>query len=126
MVQGDTITRRIAFDPPALAAHAGGAPSCSRRRSGTGCMRYVWSFDAAPIVYAQTILSHAVSGPGDPQCVLHADTFHPTVKAWLFLTDVAEDEGPFTYVPGSHRATPGPAGLGEGDERAGCTRARED
>ena len=37
--------------------------------------------------------------------LLHADTFHPTVKAWLFLTDVAEDAGPFTYVPGSHRLT---------------------
>jgi hypothetical protein len=42
----------------------------------------------------------------DPQTALHADTFHPTVKAWLFLTDVAEDEGPFVYVPGSHRMTP--------------------
>src|SRR5205823_7805156 len=39
------------------------------------------------------------------QTFLHADTFHPTVKAWLFLTDVAEDAGPFTYVPGSHRLT---------------------
>ena len=38
--------------------------------------------------------------------LLHADTFHPTVKAWLFLTDVAADAGPFTYVPGSHRPTP--------------------
>jgi hypothetical protein len=28
------------------------------------------------------------------------------MKAWLFLTDVAEDEGPFVYVPGSHRMTP--------------------
>src|SRR5439155_10478435 len=37
--------------------------------------------------------------------LLHADTFHPTVKAWLFLTDVVEDAGPFTYVPGSHRLT---------------------
>ena len=37
------------------------------------------------------------------QNILHADTFHATVKAWLFLTDVAEDDGPFVYVPGSHR-----------------------
>jgi hypothetical protein len=28
------------------------------------------------------------------------------MKAWLFLTDVAEDEAPLTYVPGSHRLTP--------------------
>ena len=41
----------------------------------------------------------------DPQTNLHADTFHPSVKAWFFLTDVAEDEGPFVYVPGSHLMT---------------------
>ena len=28
------------------------------------------------------------------------------MKAWLFLTDVARDEGPLTYIPGSHRLTP--------------------
>ena len=33
------------------------------------------------------------------------DAFHPSVKAWLFLGDVAEDEGPFVYVPGSHLPT---------------------
>jgi hypothetical protein len=54
----------------------------------------------------QSILRHACPGPADPQTVLHADTFHPTVKAWLFLTDVAEEAGPFTYVPGSHRLSP--------------------
>ena len=42
----------------------------------------------------------------DPQTDLHTDTFHPTVKAWLFLTDVAPDAMPFVYVPGSHRLTP--------------------
>jgi hypothetical protein len=29
------------------------------------------------------------------------------MKAWLFLTDVAIEDGPFAYVPGSHRLTPG-------------------
>src|SRR3546814_1650190 len=28
------------------------------------------------------------------------------MKAWVFLHDVANDEGPFQYVPGSHRLTP--------------------
>jgi Phytanoyl-CoA dioxygenase (PhyH) len=71
-----------------------------------GLVRYVGSRDAAPVVWIQSLLRHACDGPPDPQTALHADTFHPTMKAWLFLTEVAEDAGPFTYVPGSHRLTP--------------------
>ncbi|MCQ9155105.1 phytanoyl-CoA dioxygenase family protein [Acidomonas methanolica] len=104
--QGDTITRRLALDPAALTA----MPSVRRfldlslwRR----LLRLVGSQDAEPICYLQTILLQAVPGDPDPQTALHADTFHPTVKAWFALTDVAEDGGPFTYVPGSHRITPG-------------------
>ena len=58
------------------------------------------------MVYVQTIISGARAGLPDPQTDLHTDTFHPTVKAWLFLTDVAPDAMPFVYVPGSHRLTP--------------------
>ena len=104
-VQGNAATRRVALDPGALDA----MPAVQRLLGlpeWRGLIRYAGSFDAEPITYVQTILSHARSGPDDPQCALHADTFHPTVKAWLFLTDVPADEGPFTYVPGSHRVTP--------------------
>jgi Phytanoyl-CoA dioxygenase (PhyH) len=104
MVQGDTITRRICVDPATL-SRIPAMRGLLAMPEWHWLIRFAWSFDAAPLVYLQTILSHAVSGPDDPQCALHADTFHPTVKAWLFLTDVAADEGPFTYVPGSHRAT---------------------
>ena len=45
-------------------------------------------------------------GRADPQTFFHSDTFHATTKGWFFLCDVAEEDGPFTYVPGSHRATP--------------------
>lgn len=41
----------------------------------------------------------------DPQKNLHSDTFHPTMKAWLFLDDVSEENGPFNYVVGSHKLT---------------------
>jgi hypothetical protein len=105
MMQGDTITRRIALDPAALRAMPAVAELLASRE-WRGLMRYVGSFDSEPIAYIQTILSHVNDRDPDPQTALHADTFHPTVKAWLFLTDVAEDEGPFVYVPGSHRMTP--------------------
>jgi hypothetical protein len=105
MLQGDTITRRIALDPAVLAAMPAVADLLAAD-GWRGLMRYAGSFDSEPIAYIQTILSHVNDREPDPQTTLHADTFHPTVKAWLFLTDVAEDEGPFVYVPGSHRMTP--------------------
>jgi hypothetical protein len=105
MIQGDTITRRIALDPELLAAvpQARGLLADPVWR---GLIRYAGSFENEPLSYVQTILSGRIDAPADPQTALHADTFHPTVKAWLFLTHVAEDEGPFCYVPGSHRLTP--------------------
>ncbi|MFL5259573.1 MAG: phytanoyl-CoA dioxygenase family protein [Hyphomicrobiales bacterium] len=104
MVQGDTITRRIALDSDAL-ARLPMVRSLLKRPDWRGLMRYVGSYDQEPLYYIQTILSHVREGTPDPQTNLHADTFHPSVKAWLFLTDVAEDEGPFVFVPGSHRMT---------------------
>ncbi len=105
MLQGDTITRRIAVDPDFIAA----VPEIKGLLANPdwrGLNRYVGSFDQEPLTYVQTILSHVRDAVPDPQTELHADTFHPTVKAFYFLTDVAEDEGPFVFVPGSHRLTP--------------------
>jgi hypothetical protein len=103
--EGDTVLRKIALDKKAL-ADLPGLNAVLRSPDWQGLIRYVGSRDAEPVVWVQSILRHACPGPADPQTVLHADTFHPTVKAWLFLTDVAEEAGPFTYVPGSHRLSP--------------------
>jgi hypothetical protein len=103
--QGDTITRRIALDPAYLAALPA-VRALLRHPRWRGLVRYVGSSDIEPLTYIQTILSHRHDAPPDPQTALHADTFHSTAKAWLFLTDVADDEGPLTYVAGSHRLTP--------------------
>ncbi|WP_420542873.1 phytanoyl-CoA dioxygenase family protein [Sphingomonas naphthae] len=105
MQQGDAITRRIAVDPPVMDVLPE-LRALLRDPRWRGLNRYVGSYDSEPRVYIQTILAGHYDAPPDPQLHLHADTFHPTVKAWLFLTDVAEDEGPLTYVAGSHRITP--------------------
>ena len=105
MVQGDTITRRIGLDGAALKALPR-LRELLNRPDWRGLMRYVGSFNQEPLYYIQTILSHVADAAPDPQTNLHADTFHPSLKAWFFLSDVAEDEGPFTYVPGSHIMTP--------------------
>jgi hypothetical protein len=104
IAEGDTILRKIALDSRTLAA-VPALRAVLQSPVWRGLVRYAGSRAAEPVVWVQSILRHACAGPPDPQTFLHADTFHPTVKAWLFLTDVAEDASPFTYVPGSHRLT---------------------
>ena len=42
----------------------------------------------------------------DIQRELHRDTFFDAMKYWFFLDEVRAEDGPFVYVPGSHRLTP--------------------
>ena len=109
MAEGDTITRHIALDPVVL-DRVPAARQLLDLPQYRNLLRYAGSSAAAPMVYIQTVLAGAIAGqpapPPDPQRDLHTDTFHPTVKAWLFLTDVEPDAMPFVYVPGSHRLTP--------------------
>lgn len=104
-LQGNTVTRRIPLDYQTL-------PQLPQTRqlitqpALQNLFNYVGSYQVQPMLYVQSILSQVREANPDPQTNLHADTFHSSVKAWLFLTDVAEDEGPFVYVPSSHQLTP--------------------
>ncbi|MBX2855531.1 MAG: phytanoyl-CoA dioxygenase family protein [Rhodobacteraceae bacterium] len=104
MRQGPAVTRRVTLDPADRAAlpHSVAATEDPRFQ---GLVRYVASHDARPFCYIQTIIAEEPVGSDDPQTHLHFDTFHPICKAWLFLHDVGEEDGPFAYVPGSHRLT---------------------
>jgi hypothetical protein len=100
-LEGDTLNRRITLDAAALRR----LPACREAIASPSfqrLLRYVSSFDAPPRLFVQTLFSHAVKAKPDHQKRLHMDTFHPTMKAWLFLQDVGEDGGPFVYVPRSH------------------------
>ena len=105
MRQGDAITRRMAIDPAMLTAIPA-LRALLEREDIQALFHYVASFRTTPLHYIQTIVSHFEGNEPDPQETLHADSFHSSLKAWLFLNPVAEDEGPFTYVRGSHRFTP--------------------
>jgi Phytanoyl-CoA dioxygenase (PhyH) len=102
--QGDTITRRVAVGPD-LRRRFPQLDGLLKGHAWKGLMAYVASTRSEPLYYVQTILGGVVEGPPDPQLQLHSDTFHPSLKAWLFLTDVGEDGRPLTYVAGSHRLT---------------------
>lgn len=105
MREGDAITRRIPLTPEAL-AQAPRLEALVRSKAFQGRVRYVGSFDMAPDIFVQTIFTLVdgmKAGAPDPQNTLHMDTFHSTVKAWLWLDDVDAETGPFTYVFGSHR-----------------------
>lgn len=105
MRQGDAITRRLAIDPAMLAAIPA-LRALLAREDVVALFHYVAGFRTTPLHYIQTIVSHFEGNEPDPQETLHADSFHASLKAWLFLNPVTEDEGPFTYVRGSHRFTP--------------------
>ena len=105
MKQGQTVTRFITLTPGNLRS----TPLLSAFVRGNlfqGLLRYGACWNGDPMVSLHTVLS---PGPesGDPQSVLHSDTFHAAAKGWFFLRDVEIEDGPFSYVPGSHYATPG-------------------
>jgi hypothetical protein len=106
MMEGGTITRRMALSPgvlrdrPAIRAFL-------RNPGWSDAVRYVGGFDVEPVMTIQAIVATPPRTPRDrdPQTNLHMDTFHSTVKAWFFLHDVREEEGPLRYIAGSHKLT---------------------
>lgn len=57
-------------------------------------------------VYTEVLYAEDPTQPiSDIQNVLHADVHYPTIKLWLYLNDVTEDNGALRYAMGSHRMT---------------------
>lgn len=101
-IQGDTLTHRVLLTDRVLSR----LPACKTLLSDSRfskLLRYAASRNSSPIYYVQSIKSNVIDGDEDPQRTLHSDTFHSTMKAWLFLDDVSDHNGPFTYVAGSQR-----------------------
>lgn len=102
MCQGDTYTYLGLIDAQARAAMPAAAVTLGNRRL-VRLMMYTGAAARYPLFFVHCIKNGVAGVSADPQKDLHTDTFHPTMKAWLFLDDVDETNGPFNYVPGSHR-----------------------
>ncbi|WP_422376921.1 phytanoyl-CoA dioxygenase family protein [Roseibium sp.] len=105
MRQGQAVTRMTLLPPKVLGKNPAIAQAVRDPRA-INMLRYAASQGGQPLNFLQTVLVEPQKvKKKDPQSDAHADTFHATSKAWLFLQDVAEDEGPFFFVPGSHKLT---------------------
>lgn len=99
---GSTLNRFIDIQPASMpSTHA---LASSRRitrlcRVGLGVQRS----PRRPMIYL------TVNGDEDHnhdiQQDLHRDSYYRKMKFWYFLNPVSVDDGPFVYVPGSHRLT---------------------
>ncbi|WP_426956233.1 phytanoyl-CoA dioxygenase family protein [Muricoccus radiodurans] len=103
--QGGALSRLIPLSPAVL-AQLPETRALVNEPGWRGLLNYVASTRHGPVLFIQTIISHVGGRVDDPQTELHSDTFYPSMKCWLYLHDVAEEDGPFVYAPGSHRATP--------------------
>lgn len=106
MRQGNAVTRRVPLDYGAIKDDRPDLARFLLSEEVAGLVHYVASTGGNPGFALQAIFAGDDKHSLDPQTTFHADTFHPNAKAWLFLHDVGPEDGPFAYVPGSHKLTP--------------------
>jgi hypothetical protein len=103
--EGNTLTQRV-FLTHRILSRLPRCASLTKNPRLLRLMRYCSSKNRIPFFHLENLRQHApATGPRDSQKDLHSDTFHPCVKAWLYLDAADASNGPFEYVPGSHRLT---------------------
>ncbi len=101
--QGDTLTQRTLLDPETLEQLPHTAKLFADR-DFQRLLQYANGHQRLPFFNIERIHNGVhTDKPHDPQKDMHSDTFHPTMKFWLYLDDVDEHNGPFTYIPASNR-----------------------
>jgi hypothetical protein len=124
--QGPTVTRRAPLDLADLAASKPVLARFLEDHGALALMRFAAAAAGRPRFAIQAVLTDPQRSAEDPQCRTHCDSFHPMAKAWFFLTDVGPDDGPFFYVPGSHRLTAARAAWSRGQSLTAGTNPDRD
>jgi hypothetical protein len=105
MRQGNAVTRFIPL-PPSVLRDLPFLKAAVWHKQVQNGLRYVASSNGDPLMYLHIVMTNPDGKQkADPQTAFHSDTFHQTAKCWLFLYDIDEASGPFSYIPGSHRLT---------------------
>ena len=100
--QGNTLTQRAALSPDVLSSY----PNIQKvlfNKTYQRLARFTSGHLRDPLYYIEEIKNQYCKGANDPQKMFHHDTFHPSMKSWLFIDDVDDKSGPFTFVPRSHK-----------------------
>lgn len=103
--QGETVNRFCGI-PPAMLADLPTLKTLLEGPLYRGLLQYAASFRHDPMFNLNTVMTEPGTGRRDPNTMYHSDTFHSVGKGWFFLRDVQMADGPFSFVPGSHRLTP--------------------
>lgn len=99
---GGTLNRFVNIDDaamPAIAEFKRNARLSHLVRKGVGITmspNHYWIYT--------TVHGDETANP-DIQKALHRDTFFSSIKFWFYFKPVTLEEGPFVYVPGSHKLT---------------------
>ena len=102
--QGNTLTHRGVLSPEVLADYPN-MQSVLFSKSFQRLARFASGHLRDPLYYLEEIKNQHIKGAEDPQKKFHHDTFHPSMKCWLFIDDVKADSGAFTFIPQSHKLT---------------------
>ncbi|MHA3977642.1 phytanoyl-CoA dioxygenase family protein [Halovulum sp. GXIMD14794] len=97
---GGTINRFINIDPATMPETARAA--ADERLSSLSKAAVGLPFPASKVSIYITRHGRQVDAHDD-QKDMHRDTFHASVKFWYFLRPVKLEQGPFIFVPGTHR-----------------------
>jgi len=100
--QGDTLTHRSELSPDVVSRYPV-TEDVLFSKPLQNLVRFTSGHLRDPLYYVENIKNQYREGGKDPQKKFHHDTFHPSMKCWLFMDDVEEGMGPFTYIPQSHK-----------------------